>query len=339
MDSTAGRPRLAGPGPDGRSLGFAAAFTSPAATARAVLGQLRAELGFRWWAVTRLTGGTYVVLHTGTGSPAGAGQQLAWADTLCRRMVEQGAPRIAPDIRAVPAYRDLALARRWQVGAYLSVPLSVDGTSLFGTLCAVDPDPQPAQVVIRLPQVELQARLLSTVFATEMRLDQAHRRAERAEADALLEPLTGLANRRGWQLLLDREEQRCRRYGSVASVLIVDLDGLKAVNDRDGHGAGDTLLRQAAQVLREAFRSTDVLARLGGDEFAVLAVETDADAARHEGDRLQARFDRAGVPASVGAATRESAGGLTDAWQRADGEMYRVKNSRRPGPTADAGAS
>ncbi len=113
----------------------------------------------------------------------------------------------------------------------------------------------------------------------------------------------------------------------------------QAVNDRDGHGAGHTPLRQTAQVLREAFRSTDVLARLGGDEFAVLAVETDADAATCERDRLQARFDRADVPASVGAATRESAGGLTDAWQRADGDMYRVKNSRRPGPTADAGAS
>ena len=159
------------------------------------------------------------------------------------------------------------------------------------------------------------------MLATDLRLDQAHRRAERAEADALLEPLTGLANRRGWQLLLDREEQRCRRYGSLASVLIVDLDGLKAVNDRDGHGAGDTLLRQAAQVLREAFRSTDVLARLGGDEFAVLAVETDADAAKYERDRLQARFDRADVPASVGAATRESADGLTHAWQRADRDM------------------
>ncbi len=75
-------------------------------------------------------------------------------------MVEEGAPRIAPDVRAVPANRDHALARRRQVGPYLSVPLSVDGTSLFGTVCAVDLDPQPAQVVVRLPQVELQARLL-----------------------------------------------------------------------------------------------------------------------------------------------------------------------------------
>jgi len=208
----------------------------------------------------------------------------------------------------------------------------VDGTSLFGTLCAVDPDPQPAQVSDRLPQVELLARLLSTIFATDLQLDLARRRTERAEADALLEPLTGLVNRRGWQLLLDREEQRCARYGSLASVLVIDLDGLKAVNDQHGHAAGDTLLHQAAQVLRGAFRSSDVLARVGGDEFAVLAVQTDANAASRERDRLQARFDHAAVPASVGVAARDSTGGLTGAWHRADSDMYQVKQGRRPGP-------
>jgi len=83
-----------------------------------------------------------------------------------------------------------------------------------------------------------------------------------------------------------------------------------------------------------AFRSSDVLARLGGDEFAVLAVESDAGGAGRERDRLQARFDRAGVPASVGVAAREGAGGLTGTWQRADGDMYRVKNSRRPAPAS-----
>ena len=335
-DSTPGQPDEVSPGPAavsvGRSLGAVAAFTSPAAAAGAVLELLRAELGFRWWAVTRLTGGTYVVLHADPGFPAAAGQQLPWAETLCHRMAEHGTPCIAPDVQAVPAYRDLALTHRWQVGAYLSVPLSVDGTSLFGTLCAVDPDPQPAQVSDRLPQVELLARLLSTIFATDLQLDLARRRTERAEADALLEPLTGLVNRRGWQLLLDREEQRCARYGSLASVLVIDLDGLKAVNDQDGHAAGDTLLHQAAQVLRGAFRSSDVLARLGGDEFAVLAVQTDADAASRERDRLQARFDHAAVPASVGVATRDSTSGLTGAWHRADSDMYQVKQSRRPEP-------
>ncbi len=194
-------------------------------------------------AVTRITGGTHVVLVTGdAGFPLGAGEQVPWIDSLCHRVLEQRAPRIVPDLRSASPLDAAPLAEQWGVGAYLSVPLSLTGTDLFGTLCAVHPRPVPAQVTARLPLVELHARLLATVLAADLQLDEVRRRAERAEAEALLDPLTGLVNRRGWQMLLDREEQRCRRYGTVASVLVIDLDGLKTVNDTQGHAAGDALL-------------------------------------------------------------------------------------------------
>ncbi|SDY98211.1 diguanylate cyclase (GGDEF) domain-containing protein [Modestobacter sp. DSM 44400] len=314
-----------------------AAFPGVAAATAAVLEQLHTELGFSWWAVTRITGGTYTVLATNTsGFPLSPGEQLTWADTLCRRvMQEERAPHIVPDVRAVPALAVAPLTEQWPIAAYLSVPLSLDGRELFGTLCAAHPKPLPATLTGRLPLVELQARLLSTVLAAELHVDQARRRAERAEADALLDPLTGLVNRRGWLMLLHREEQRCRRYGTVASVLVVDLDGLKAVNDRHGHAAGDALLQRAAQVLSEAFRSTDVAARLGGDEFAVLAVETDASAAQRELTRLHELFDRAGVPASIGVATRRSNTGLTGAWTESDAQMYQFKRAKTARPSAE----
>jgi len=95
-----------------------------------------------------------------------------------------------------------------------------------------------------------------------------------------------------------------RRYGTVASVLMLDLDGLKAVNDHRGHAAGDAVLARTGRVLQGAVRTTDVVARLGGDEFAVLSVETDQGAAAEERARLQALLDAAGVPASIGVATR-----------------------------------
>jgi len=316
-----------GPGRD--DLAAAAGFPDSVAAARAVLAQLREELDFGLWAVTRISGGTYAVLHAGEeGFPAAVGEPLTYAETLCRRVLEGRSPRIAPDVQAVPALREAPLTDRWQVGAYLSVPLSVDGVSVFGTLCALDPRPRPSEVVARLPLVELQARLLSTVLAAELELDSWRGRAARAEADALLDPMTGLVNRRGWQLLLDREEQRCARYGAVASVLVLDLDGLKAVNDQQGHAAGDLLIRRASQLLREAFRSTDVVARLGGDEFAVLAIETDPVAALHERDRVQGLFDRARLPASLGVAARRPVEGLAGAWVSADSDMYRVKRAK-----------
>jgi diguanylate cyclase len=71
-------------------------------------------------------------------------------------------------------------------------------------------------------------------------------RFERAELDSLTDPLTGVGNRRAWDRLLDAEEARCRRYGSPASLVAIDLDELKQVNDADGHLAGDRLLRRAA---------------------------------------------------------------------------------------------
>jgi diguanylate cyclase (GGDEF)-like protein len=297
--------------------------------AAAVLGDLRAAVGFRFWAVTRLTGQTYVIAETASGGfPAEPGEQFAWAETLCRQVLQGSAPRIAADVSAVPAHRDLSLVPRWRIGAYLSAPLTLDGTSLYGTLCAVDPQPQPAHVTGAVGLVDRQARLLSTLLVGERRVDDALRRAERAEAEALMDPLTGLVNRRGWELLLEREEQRCRRYGTVASVLMLDLDGLKAVNDSRGHAAGDALLRNAADVLRAAVRSTDIVARLGGDEFAVLAVETNLPAARLERDRLRDLLRAAGVPASVGAAARGPRGGLAAAVTAADEQMYRAKNAR-----------
>lgn len=313
----------------GVDLAAHAPLRDASAASEAVLQHLRAALGFRFWAVTRVTGQTYAVVSTGeAGFPLAPGAQLPWDEALCRLVLDGRAPRVAPDTRAFPALAGAPLARQWHVGAYLSAPLTLDGVSLFGTLCALDTRPQPAPAAAGVELVDLQARLLSTLLAAELRTDASRRRAERAEAEALTDPLTGLVNRRGWELLLQREEQRCRRYGGLASVLVLDLDGLKAVNDSQGHAAGDAVLRRAAQVLRGAVRSADVTARLGGDEFAVLAVETDLPAALAERDRLSGLFGAAGVPASVGAAVRDPQHGLAAAWVNADTDMYRVKGDR-----------
>src|SRR4051794_29292457 len=318
----------AGHSSTGDGLAAHAAFSDLTEAAGEVMRQLGRELGFRLWALTRVSGTTYTVLTTGgEGFPAAPGEQFRWVDTLCHRVIDEGAPRIIPDVVSEPGLRDAPLVRRWRIAAYLSVPLTVDGATLFGTLCALDKEPQPAQVASRLPLVDVQARLLSTVLAADLRLDAARRRAERAEAEALLDPLTGLLNRRGWQLLLDREERRCRRFGAVASVIVLDLDRLKVINDRHGHAAGDELLQRTTQVLRAATRTADVIARLGGDEFAILAVETDQPAAAAERSRLQQLLTDQGIAASVGVAARSPAGGLAAAWLNADSDMYRVKRS------------
>ena len=126
------------------------------------------------------------------------------------------------------------------------------------------------------------------------------------------------------------EESRCQRHGSPASIIIIDLDGLKEVNDRSGHAAGDALLIRAAMVLKQASRAYDVTARLGGDEFGILVPETTAAVAEMLATRLASALQQAGISASVGVASRRHiADGLTAAWAAADTAMYNEKRARR----------
>jgi len=101
--------------------------------------------------------------------------------------------------------------------------------------------------------------------------EQTDQMTELAHTD----PLTGLANRRQMIEQLDREFVRARRYNRPLSLLYLDLDGFKAINDHFGHLFGDEVLSNAAISMRSVLRSTDLLARIGGDEFAVLLPETD----------------------------------------------------------------
>jgi diguanylate cyclase (GGDEF)-like protein len=111
------------------------------------------------------------------------------------------------------------------------------------------------------------ARIL--MFATERQ-----RRLTEIRAVALVDELTGLYNRRGFLALAQQQLRVADRLGSQLCQVFVDLDGLKQINDRLGHPAGDRALAETAQLLRETFRDSDIIARVGGDEFAVLTMDS-----------------------------------------------------------------
>lgn len=102
---------------------------------------------------------------------------------------------------------------------------------------------------------------------------------------AVEDELTGLYNRRGFQLFADHELRSARRRNTHSAVIFVDFDGLKDVNDRFGHERGDALLVQTAKLLHEVFRECDVIGRIGGDEFAVFAPDV-----RGDPEQLRARL-------------------------------------------------
>lgn len=109
---------------------------------------------------------------------------------------------------------------------------------------------------------------------------------------AVTDELTGLANRRRFMELVRQEVQRARRYQRSLTLLMIDLDRLKQINDQNGHAAGDAMLRGVAEAMRHNTRATDYVARLGGDEFAVLLPETGRDEALVIAERIRASVEK-----------------------------------------------
>jgi len=311
----------------------------------AVLDGLPARTGLGTWMLLRLRGGGSSVLAVRDPTYGiEVDQELSDAELPVRALVDGRGPPVARIADRVPASAGAAPggsvpagAHTGQgaapggsvpVGALAGVPVLAPDGSVFGCLCGVDPAGGRPGLAAELPTIELLGRLVTVLLVQELERQELLRRVELAELDALTDPLTGVGNRRAWDRLLDAEEARCRRYGSVASLVAVDLDELKRVNDRQGHHAGDRLLRRTAQVIDSTRRAADVVARLGGDEFGVLAVECDAPAAEVLADRLRGALEAAGIRASVGHATRQPTGTLAKAWSVADAAMYAHK--RRP---------
>jgi diguanylate cyclase (GGDEF)-like protein len=137
-------------------------------------------------------------------------------------------------------------------------------------------------------------------------------RAERNEAElrylADHDSLTGLLDRRRFRAELDQYVSFSARYGGRGAVMIVDIDGLKGVNDALGHHAGDNLIRQVAEVMRERVRATDIVARLSGDEFAILIPQTDVEGAMQLGEDLRAQVAESVRPTSESPAATISVG-------------------------------
>ncbi len=141
--------------------------------------------------------------------------------------------------------------------------------------------------------------------------------------------LTGLANRRAWDDRLDGELERAKRNKTTLSFALLDVDDFKAVNDRDGHQAGDRLLCQFADGWRGVIRrGGDFLARLGGDEFGVIASNTNELGIQRLAERLQ-EITPGGVSCSVGVATWDGVESAAELFRRADEAMYRAKRGRR----------
>jgi diguanylate cyclase (GGDEF)-like protein len=178
-------------------------------------------------------------------------------------------------------------------------------------------------------------RLLDTItMQIGMAIDNA-RLYERALHLAFTDNLTGLYNRRYLLDQLDREFARAARNGSSISLVMIDLDELKKINDQFGHNEGDVVLRKVGRILKQNTRASDVAARWGGDEFVLLAPDTDSKSAYVVAERIRYHVEHsppkvAGqeliITISVGLVTYPGyASSVTELLKRADDAMYNAK--------------
>jgi diguanylate cyclase (GGDEF)-like protein len=175
---------------------------------------------------------------------------------------------------------------------------------------------------------------ITTMFSADIRYGLA-----RAKMLAETDELTELLNVRGFALAANRLFAQAARHGRAASVLMIDSDNLKSVNDAHGHAAGNQLLRQLARAIQAELRFTDVAARYGGDEFIVLLPDTPAKGAMEVAERIRTRIATSPLPVngasvtasvSIGIACYPEDGGTLDALAaHADGALYSAKQDGR----------
>ncbi len=187
-----------------------------------------------------------------------------------------------------------------------------------------------------LSTVEHQAVEIN-VFASK--LDAAYKELEstnfRLKEYSFKDDVTGLYNRRFFTMRLDEELARYRRFNHPASVVLMDLDGFKAINDDLGHPVGDETLRDIAQILQKHSRGINVISRYGGDEFAVLLVETSKAGARLYAERIRQVIGAfpfshgKQVTASLGVASvpDDEAATAEDLFRAADEALYSAKRA------------
>lgn len=209
---------------------------------------------------------------------------------------------------------------RTELGLDMTLARDVDG-EFTGALRSAD----PASAVEYPRVVGLLEDLLGSLLGQEHELASARREAARATLHASTDPLTGVRNRRHWEVVVTTEAERFRRYMNPYVIVVVDLDGVKEVNERQSHVAGDELIALTGVMLRACVRPSDTVARLGGDEFGILAVECNRDGASALTARLNDAFAAAGMRASMGVAVARPGRDGAATWAAATAAMFDSK--------------
>jgi two-component system, cell cycle response regulator len=254
-------------------------------------------------------------------------------------------PVLIPDLESSPLYS--SLRERWArdgtqvtVRSVMALPFPIDSDSM-GVFLLRRTSEEPR---FDAADVEFASTVVRSGVAAIQRanaIETARANNDRLEALAHTDPLTQLVNRRALTIRLVTEMDRVRRYNAPLSMLLIDLDHFKLINDTYGHLAGDDVLAAVATLVQRAVRSVDMVARYGGEEFVVVLPETGRQGAMAFAERIREKVaafgfyigevERIHVTASIGVATYPSPrlDSAEDLFRAADVALYRAKGNGR----------
>ncbi|MFN4263097.1 MAG: GGDEF domain-containing protein [Thioalkalivibrionaceae bacterium] len=224
-----------------------------------------------------------------SSSPVGNASPDLWITIAAVALVTIGLLGL---IHAIGTFRkilqdlpDTPIKRRWRT-VFVILPMFVLGYLAFGFNLLLATTTTPSDVIVALV---FGFGALFVALTGRLSLDAVHdiRRVVRLEHESLTDALTGLPNRRKFDQCFHRELERARRYSTPLSLLIIDVDHFKAVNDTYGHSVGDAVLKTLAERLQSRIRSSDDIARLGGEELVIVAPETSLSNAASLGEKIR----------------------------------------------------
>jgi diguanylate cyclase (GGDEF)-like protein len=266
-------------------------------------------------------------------------------DTFCTAALREDEVLVVEDVRLDARTQAIAVRRGdAAIVTYAGALLKTEDGTKVGTLCVTDSVRRPisdAQVQL-LRGLARQVMGLVSLRKTQRELTEALAKMTRL---ATTDDLTGLLNRRAFFEEAEGLRSLVLRQKGVLSVVVLDIDHFKKVNDHHGHAAGDAVLKEVSRRLRAALRSTDRIGRIGGEEFAIALPFTGQDAAMQLMRHLRVQVsqhpvmvDGLAIPVtfSGGVAALHGRGVVADAVRRADQALYRAKAAGRDQITEDA---
>jgi diguanylate cyclase (GGDEF)-like protein len=254
--------------------------------------------------------------------------------SVCQIVIASGEPLVIGDMKTDPRLEGHPIVPHLPFRFYAGDPLLTEDGAAIASLCVLKREAQDASQINLRPLTDL-----SSIAMNELDLWRRNRELERmTETDGL----TGITNRRGFDAALDRAIRRARRTQTPLSLLLMDLDYFKKLNDALGHQAGDDVLTHFGLILTGAARRPDdVSARYGGEEFALILPDTDVNGVAEVARTIQAGLVSAALPhpdgngglvtASVGIASvaRDDLPDPADLVSQADAGLYQAKRLGR----------